>query len=196
MNEIIKSIVTFSIGSGILAFLIRSIVVHFLDKDTAKYREDIKRIAEEHVFRFQKLHIERADVIKNLYRHLDAAIVAMQSLISPIQLAGENEQEKRKTAIEKVNKFIAYYSGNRIFFPERICKLLDTVIDGMKNAYVAFNHKERRLSEAEQNAESDDEKLYDNWDRAWKSISKDIPAVKSSLETEFRKILGVDDTPD
>lgn len=192
MNEVLKNLIYFFIGSGILAFLIKSITKHFLNKDFEKYRLNLQKLVEEHKIRYSTLHEERAVVIKNLYQKLDCAVVSMQSLISPIQLSGEQtKDEKIKKAVDDANLFIRYYSENKIFFSKSTCSILDKINHELKDSFINYKTKEA-LEEGRSISSDASTKSLDYWSSAWQKISKDVPQVQESLADEFRKIFGVE----
>jgi len=192
MNEVLKNIVYFTIGSGILAFLIKSITAHFLNKDFAKYKLKLNQLLEEHKIRYSKLHEERAIVIKNVYQYLDRAIDSTQSLINPIQWSGEkNIEEKRKIAVEYSNIFIRYYSENKIFFSNKTCLTLNEITKELKESFKKYWAKEL-FEKSSGNVQDFGTKSIDNWNQAWEKINKNVPEAQKRLADEFRTILGVE----
>ncbi|MBI2415639.1 MAG: hypothetical protein HYV33_03195 [Candidatus Kerfeldbacteria bacterium] len=183
--EVIKNILYFFIGSGILAFLIRSIIKHWLNKDFEKYKLEVLKLAEEHKIKFDRLHSERAEVIKNLYGKLSKSITSMQSLISPVQFDGQKIEDKMNKAVEEANDFIEYYDQNKIFFQKELCVLLDTITLSLKESFKLFKRKDHEPDKSSN-------EVLDFWDQAWNKISSDVPKAKEKLENEFRKLLGVE----
>lgn len=190
--EVLKNIAYFTIGSGILAFLIKVIAKHFLDKDFEKYRLNLHKLVEEHKIRYSKLYEERAHVLKNLYQKLVTAHDSIHSLVRPMQWSGEKDSaEKMKIAVTGTNDFIWFYSQNKIFFSKKTCESLESIISTLKTTLADFQMKEvyKEDMKFDQNAGKEHMKL---WTTAWDRINKEAPKALATLEDEFRVILGVE----
>ncbi|MFA6525648.1 MAG: hypothetical protein WCT33_05285 [Patescibacteria group bacterium] len=191
MNEVIKNIAYFTIGSGILAFLIKSITKHFLDKDFEKYKLELNQLLEENKIRFSKLHEERAEVIKNVYQKLDRSIDSTQSLINPVQWSGEKtSEEKKKIAVEYANDFIRYYSENKIFFSNETCQILDDITEQLKDTFKKYWAKEL-FEKSSSEGKNFGTRSIESWEQAWEKIKTNVPEAQSRLADDFRRILGV-----
>lgn len=190
--EFLKNITYFAVGSGILAFLIKTITKHYLDKDFEKYKLNLQNLIEEHKVRFSKLHEERALVIKNMYQKLVTAFDSIHSLVRPMQWAGEkNTGEKMKIAVTDTNEFILYYSQNKIYFSKGTCASLENITKELKGTIATFQTKEFLKEDLQYNKNASKEHM-DHWMKAWDKIDKEIPTALTNLEDEFRLILGVE----
>ena len=180
-------------GSSILllavAYLIKSIITHFLSKDIEAYKVKLKAEVEksliEHDTVFRGLHSKRAEIIAELYTKLTEAVSATESFLSPIEFGGEpSKEEKYKVAMEKIINFFQFFDKRRIFLNESLCIQIDDFVNKIRKPTIEFlgyldlpdGSKQKR----------------DVWIKSWTTVSeKAVPNARKALETEFRKLLGV-----
>jgi len=111
---------------GAVAWLTRSIIVHFLSKDIENYkmrlkaetdqkleelRNSFRMRAFEHETRFLRLHEKRAEILAELYKKLVEAASAARVFVVPINLGTdeENDKQRYKVAMEKITFFYDYF---------------------------------------------------------------------------------------
>jgi hypothetical protein len=95
MNEIFSIIQTLGITGIVVSgfvWLIKKISEQMLSRDLEKFKSDLEMDAFQFKTRFEKLHAERAEVIKNLYQKIIDAEQNLNSLIHPFQPAGQPSQ--------------------------------------------------------------------------------------------------------
>jgi len=82
-------------GSAVLlaavAWLIRSLVVHLLDKDIAVFRKDLERQAFEHEVRYRRVDEFVAEHLEEVYKRLLALYQAVGDYVQDVELAGESK---------------------------------------------------------------------------------------------------------
>jgi len=186
-----------------VAWLIRSIVSHFLSKDVATYRVELKaqsdrsleefratlqERATEHQILFSRLHDKRASIIAELYAKLAETISATESFVSPAEWVGEpDKKEKYKKAMELIVDFFCYFDRRRIFLEKPLCDRVDAILDAIRSPAVEFFCY---LDEPDFDPTLAKQKR-DVWIKAWRAVKKEVvPAARQSLEDEFRQLLG------
>jgi hypothetical protein len=185
-------IVITSIGGSavlftVVGFLARSLVLHLLSKDIAKFKVDLEKIAYGHQIRFSQLHDKRAQVIAELY----GSIVALERKAEVfVRLLLASDKEKNNSRLielwDAADKFQDVFQKNRIYFEERICKKIDSLNESLSDPI------SKLVMHNEMSVQSNNYKdLFQSWDAATKQINEIIPGVKSDIEFEFRNILGV-----
>lgn len=185
---IIEKIGLFAVGSGIIAWTLKSIYKNVLDKDIEKYKY---RLQQEQITS-SKLYDERAQVINNLYELLNDFDRKMHSLTCPLQLACDlPEKEKRKHASKAGQKFVEYYSKKKIYFSKETAKLLDEINKEFEGAWINLTI----YPSIEIDRDNINRDKWELWMKSWKIISKKIPPLKEKIEDEFREILGVYNKP-
>jgi len=186
-----------------IAFMLKSIINHYLSKDVEKYKCDLKHESDlkieefrvslkmtafEHEVRFSRLHDKRALVIAEMYEKLVGAINAVGDFASPAEFEGEpDKQEKWKVASGKYLEFYQYFNKRKIFLGESLCKQISEFSEKLyKPAYeysIFITHPTL--------GEQLPGRKFEAWTNAWDSVSKDvIPRAREALEKEFRGILG------
>lgn len=184
-----KDLGIFGIGLGFIAWLIRKLFKTFLDKDIEKYKSDLK--IEQ--MKFSRLHDDRSNTISELYALLADLDTKMNSLTSPLQLAGEpSKEEKEKIAGEAGQKFVEFFYKKKIYFSKSIVKLLDELIKKFNEAWIYSTPYPKTEFDEYESSEIKKERL-NFLKMAWKTVSEQIPPIKEKLEDEFRLIYGVEE---
>lgn len=65
---LIQNLGIFSITGGLIAWLIRRLFQQFFEKDLDKFKVDLLKETVQFRIRYEKLHSERAEVIKEVYK--------------------------------------------------------------------------------------------------------------------------------
>lgn len=187
--EILELFKTLGITSAIVTgtvWLARELFGQVLSKDLEKFKSSLEKEAIQFKIRYEKLHTERAEVIKELYRRLATAYGDLRTLMCPGQFAGEPPlEEKGKTAAKATNNLIAYYEENKIFFEESLATEIDNLLEIFKNSWYKF-HTSQELRELREPGSAK------RWHDAWKEISEEGLKVKRLIEDKFRNILGIE----
>lgn len=182
--NLLQNLGIFSIIITGASWVIKKYFEKIFDKDLEKFKADLEKQSTGFRIRYEKMHSERAEVVKVLYKKIVRTYRAFHSYMNVFQGASEPPQEEKgKEASKCANDFTDYYKENRIFIDENLAKEIDKLSDAFKKAWVEFEisrfNKTNRPSYVE------------NWSNAWKIISEETPVVKNKIENEFRKILGI-----
>ena len=107
-----------------VAFLGRTIITHWLDKDLDRFRTELEHsasrqletlksrlqiAANEHAILLTKLQERRAEVIGELYGQISEGVRELTSYVRPLQLAGE-EGRAAKAAAARTSLMTALHS--------------------------------------------------------------------------------------
>jgi hypothetical protein len=187
---------------ALLGFFGRSLVEILLTNDVAKFkanlesasqitierlRADLRLTAFEHEVRFSRLHDKRAEILAELYSLLVAAVSENKSYASQSDSGSlAKKREKYGRAADATDEFFKYYDRRRIYLPEPICEMLDSFDLQLRrptSKFWAFGRIEDPSPETFQ-------KMNEAWDRAWESVTNDIPKLRAAIEIEFRRLLG------
>lgn len=168
---------TWSIIIGLLGtFGIGTLFANIIDR-ILNYR------LEKNKFIFENIYIERAKVIKETYQKIALMHRAFQSLMAPMQLAGEpSKAEKTKKAVDLANDFIDYFDVNRIFFDENLEIKLNNFNEKMLSVWRKF-----QFATAEELGRQD----IKVWMEVWTEMKEEIPKLKKEIETKFREEIGI-----
>jgi len=180
--------------SAVLGYVGKRAVDAFFQARADSHKSELQRIATEHSIRFQKLHSERGEVIKEFYAKLAVLDDLLYSTLRSFQLVGEQPlTEKVSRLAEKFNEVRDYFLPRRVFFSAEVCRLVDEILEVAKGIFfdittykVDINHPEYQF-----NREVLKER-HEFWEKARATHQKQFAELKAKLEGEFRALLGID----
>jgi hypothetical protein len=185
--ELLQTLGIFGMGIVAMAWLARAVIGLMLNKDLEKFKSDLEMQVTAYRIRYERLHAERVEVIKEVYKKISNAYLSLRILINPWQGIKEPTiEEKNANATKLFNELFLYFQENRIFIEEELAQEIDTLLKKFSEAWNQF-----QLSQMEQNDDNRKEVIQD-WKDAWKNIDEEVPKVKAQLENKFRGILGID----
>lgn len=177
-----------------------------LKKDHNEYQSkmdhELSRINEERSVVFSKLHVDRADIVKNLHAFfwkLDKDFVSLVSVplnkeFSPSILAALTPDarillqptlmDKFKGVFDSFFDMREYYRLNSIYFDGGVRSAVEELIDSIgeitTKVSITYNDNPNSMEGAK--------KLIDD---SWDIWNGKIALIQVRLEEEFRKLLGV-----
>lgn len=185
-------------------FVLRRVLELLINRDLEKFKSDLERESASHKIRYEHLHGERVEVIKNTYQKLSRTNKSVQSVMASFWLDPSDnaklermmnsieEDANNKLGIKKIMKVAEnvfdlkdYFEDNRIFFDEDIAIEMDSIIEDLSELW-----DEHQLIE---------DIKYDNpkvslqvWRENWEYLEIKILKTKSRLEVKFRAIIGIE----
>lgn len=188
---------------GAIAWVIRSALSHGLSRDLEAHkarlqsestlelerlRHELRLLESENVKRSQLLVEKRAELIAELYSKLVDFLGAAESFASPAEWSGEPSKKEKAAALgEKAAAFMDFFQRHRIYFGESICEGLNNLFHTVHGPAIRYRVWLRMVEDGN----SPGGKLMDSWDEAWNAIQRDVPPLMKTIETEFRRLLGV-----
>ncbi len=173
-----------------MTWLVRSVFLHWLNRDIESYKTGLHTIAVEQQIKFSRLHNDRAVVIRKLYTKLVRMEKSVYTFMNPF--GTENDlptNEQQKNAFHDAWEFIWYFDDNRIFFVTRVCDIIEQIYKEFKLAWYDFTVYQKysesslpRLQSINRNRQN----------KAFTSIKEKMPELRIQLENEFREMLGVE----
>ena len=156
--------------------------------EQAKHTHEI--LALEHRVRFSNLHETRAERIAEIYKRIVALSWDCQSYV--YHHSESNRQDGFNKLEEGFKDFHLFAEASRIYLPEDICMLLENLIKTVRTPAVnVFVWGDIGVPA---NHDVLTQKI-EAFQAAFKAFEAEIPAAKKALEDEFRKLLGVEDSP-
>jgi hypothetical protein len=201
LNEVILALGGQVIFLAAAGWLIKSLVSHRLTKEaeefkiklqsdanveTEKLRASLQQTATEHQIRFAKLHEQRAEVVKDLYRRLvharsDAAIYILGDARNK-DLAAETN--------EKMLELYRFISLNRIYLPESLCELLDQFESTLRRSVINVDVFWARVNQYTMLSPENQQMQNKVMLEACNFIESKSTAMMTELVREFRVLLG------
>jgi len=192
-QQIIEFLGGAAVSGGVIASLGKPAVDAYVSGRVETYKAELQRLTGEHSVRFQRLHSERAEVIKELYAKFARLDDTLCSTLRSFQLVGEPSlKEKVSKLSEQFNDLRDYFLPRRIFFDESLCKVIDSVLEIAKGIFFDITTYEVDPMHAEYkfNREVLRER-HEFWEKARTTHKEQFAEVKAKLEGEFRVILGI-----
>jgi len=166
------------------------------DADTANERlkNSLQMMALEHQVRFSKLHEKRAEVIGELY----ARLIEVEKgygrfvLVDGYERDAEKQGEARHKTDDAMYEMSLFIEKHRIYLPAGVCASLKAFLDIMwNNAIHVGVYGEVGGTYATPETARERREAFR---KATEALQKEIPAARTALEDEFRKLLGVEDS--
>jgi len=191
MEEFLKAFLVYISSAVVIAaaagWVIRKLIDNFFSHKIEQFKAELNKEHTKYQITYEKLHTERATVIKETYQKLVDVFNAFHSLMNPMQMAGElSTEEKQKIASEAANDFVKYFDRNRIFFEEPIARRIDSFRDELWECWTAFN-----LSKDLRSDQNHKEGL-DMWTKVWDKLNKEVPPIRKSIEKDFQRVIGIE----
>jgi hypothetical protein len=195
-TEVVKTVGTTTVILGVGAYVLRGVFGQVLSRDLEKFKADlsaqhdieIERLrtdpritASEHETQFTRLHETRMRTIAELYARLVRAHQAFDSYLSMAKFHGEPDDAiKGEEARKHAREFIEYFSEERIYFEEELCRDIDEAIEQLRKAYVWKTSTPQQLDGS-----------ITQWSKAALHFSEHFPPIRPKIERQFRELIGV-----
>jgi len=203
LPDVLKQLGLFGIGVTAIGWLIRTIIVHWLDRDVAKYRSDLHSARDvemerlrndlrirsiEHEIRFRSIHERQAEVLAETYSCLYKLNKAVASYIAILEHQGDpSKEEKLKVVSQMHDKFQSYFNPRKIFFP----KTLGDRVMSVANKFAEIANIFTRGQQREQRGSYSPPDEPDHWQKAYDRMKDEVPPLLEQLEQGFQRLLGV-----
>jgi len=205
MIELLQNLGIFSVTIGVLAALIRSLGLHYLDKKIELHKANLDKNAREfqhsldsdlenfrnqlkfEFVKYARIHEERLKIVRELYQLLIDLHREMKELTLFLWPKTEEKIEDRRIrvidqAVEALNNFKRYYLYEKIMFNEDTCTLIDEVLKEFEESL--------RLNTFEERWGPGEKAIKDFKKESTDIVDNKIPLILNKLETEFRTQIG------
>ncbi len=192
----ITSISTFTAYS-LIRYLSKNFFENYLVKRLESHKSELARLNISHQIQFSSLHKERAEVIKKIYDSLyDYKIAIMDFFEAPLDKNNPERHLKDKLSIwsKAVVEFSSTFHRNKIFFSAEQVELISTLNNEMNKINEGTRDFLKSFKKAEEQIDainSKSEKFADLKKESDVLLDQSMK-LEEQLETEFRKLLGVE----
>jgi hypothetical protein len=189
-----------SVLIGAIAWLIKSLMSHFMSKDIELYKNQLKSSSEleieklknelkiqeqKHDVMFSKLHSKRIEVIDELYK-LVQDVIGLAAGFGGCFIFGASTQRKKSAdnLFDACGNLASYYNAHRLYLSPDIVLHLDSLVKmiaGIVNEYAASSYM----------ADSESEYVKRFQKEIW-SHEKELMQISEEIESEFRALVGSD----
>lgn len=192
-QEIIEFLGGVSVFGAVIAYLGKVAIDAYVSGRVEAYKGQLQHAATEHSVRFQSLHTQRAEVIRDFYALLAKLDEALATTLSPFQVAGDDPLTEKVVALsEHFNQTREYFVPRRIFFEESTCQLVDKTLGIARGIF--FNITAYEVDPKQERYRYNPEVLqirHEFWEKARAAHKGDFAELKSKMESEFRAMLGL-----
>jgi len=193
-QQIIEFLGGATVFGGVVAFLGKTAIDAYVIGRVESYKAELQRLTTEHSVRFQRLHSERAEVIKEFYAKFVQLDETLHSTLRAFQQVGEPVlKDKVAQLADQFNGLRTFYLPRRIFFAEPLCTLIDSILDIAKGIFfdITTYEVDPQSPEYVDNREALRERR-DYWEKARSIHKEEFAQVRAQLETQFRALLGIE----
>lgn len=195
---------------AVVAFLGRTLVTHWLDKDLGRFKSDLEHTAtqqletlknrlqiaaNEHAILLTKLQERRAEVIGEIYGQISKGVRELTSYVRPLQLVGE-EGRVEKAAAARTSLMTALHSfqDKQIWLTAACAEQVEGFLEDLRKTFNRYDTM-RQAATRDRGGEAQRQEM-DAWMAAWDRLSgEQFAATRRSLESEMRKLLEPPRTP-
>ena len=197
--ELLKTLGTTAIVVGASAWLIKSLITHFLSRKIESYKVELKAesdqkieevksrlqiLAQEHQTIFSRLHEKRAEIVAESYGLIHDVYSKAVGLGQDVFQGGlQTPKDRVKEVFDDCLKFYDFFQRRRIYFSEEVCTMMDDFIKIIGETNMALRHAPDNLSHAIKGSEEAYNKMAILMDR--------LPKIRKLIERDFRILLGV-----
>ena len=200
IETILTNILTPTLIVGGVIFVLRKFFEQLLSRDVEKFKLSLQTEAERsklqlqnqlqaELFEFQPkfsgYYQKQAEVIGNFYEMLSETQIIIAELVHPVQFESERRDEERlREAFGKKIELARFFEKRRIYFDEQVCQQITAVLRTMHTVLVTFQSSQRRGLRQVQGPD------LEKWNDAFSIMEKEVPVLKSALESRFRQLLS------
>jgi hypothetical protein len=192
-QEIVEFLGGAAVFGAVIAYLGKTGIDAFVSGRIESYKKNLERIAAEHAVRFQRLHAERADIIKTFYEKLSHLDQVLSSTLAPFQSVQDTPLvEKVQLMSKHFNETREYFVPRRIFFDGQTCEQVDRVLAVAQGIF--FDVTVHEIDVLHPQYKYDRRILMERhefWEKARASHKNDFSPLKKNLEDQFRSLLGI-----
>lgn len=187
LNNLFAYLGSAAILTAGIAWVMRKLIDHFFDKKAEELKCALEKETLAFHIRYEKLHTERAEVIKNLYGQIADLRNNFYEFTNPVVGYKESTiSEMNKAAFKAYKELDLFHKRNKIFLDRQLAEKIDDLLE----TFVDTGSKVQASQELKAEGKSGDAEQI----KAWDIFSKKIPPIMRDIENEFRKIIGVQDT--
>jgi hypothetical protein len=200
LETVLATIAANAVLLGVLGFLFKALIGHFLDKDVSKFEQSLENRAVHEIESYkaqldkERLRLQisyggifekQANAILELYKGVVALERASFDTIHHGGSAAERQEAFRQSWAIVRN----FHGEHRILLPQEIDDALAKFINDMfRNVFAYTRIEERNLGRV---SDEEFQRLMDKQEKAYEVIDRDLPALKELLITSMRQAIGV-----
>ena len=155
-----------------------------------RHKADLQTVVNESHARNAVLVAKQGEVIGEVYARLVEAQRACERSMAPMKIVSGtslSDEELRLSAFAAIRQFVEYFDKHDIFLNSGTAKVLESIFQQFNTASIPHYHESLGLTSTTAIEH------YEEVDKSWMIIKKEIPNAKRELITDLRVLLGVKD---
>ena len=200
METIITALGANALVIAALAYLMRSLIGHRLEKDISEFKRTLELTAQREIEAFKaqlekdrlRLQIsyggifeKQAGAILELYRN----VLALERAASKAVNSGEPIPQRKTAFRDALSKIRRSYHEDRILLPQHIDEMVGHFMDRMfRSVLEVANLESRDFSRV---TEEEFKKLSEREDKAYEIVESELPTLRENLIVSMRRTVGV-----
>jgi hypothetical protein len=207
MTELLTQLGAFGLVVAAVAWLVKKLVAHWLDRDVEAYkarltseqalqverlRAALAREAAEHEIRFRSLQEKQAEVVAETYARLQKLYAATARYTSIFgTTADPSHEEMLKDVSAAHEEFAEYFYPRQIYLPSLTRARLRGVVKALVKAVHTMTRHVRDGEKRARVAERRGGEPRDLWGEAFDQFNNKVEPLFQRLEDDFQGLLGV-----
>jgi hypothetical protein len=199
-EAILGSIAANALVLGILGYLLKSILSHWLDKDISKFKLEIEENANKVIASYQselekeriRLQISYGGIFEkqaNAILELFTLAVEFEKSVQSATHVADNKSQAYGQFIECWRNLVGFYEVHKILMPESIEEIFEKFSNGTFWSVEDYRRAEQRISR-HKITNDDLDKLFSRQDKALADLDQ-LPVLKKELTSRLRSLVGV-----
>ena len=186
IEEIVTELGKYTILVTGVAWLIRSIVTHFMSKDVETFKAQLQAASVEHEIAYRRLDAKFDEHLAEVYRRLFRLYDRLVTLLRDVEYfeSAPSPAQKLDKVITANNEFWDYFLDNRVYVPPTLYKNASALA---KELGQIANDYRRSLKNSE------NEKAAEKGEAAKQKFESDAAPKFSEIVAAVQKRLGVTD---
>jgi hypothetical protein len=206
VDSIVIPILSNAIVLSVLAFIVKSIINRYLERDIHSYKEKLRiehemeieklkgeliKVQIEHEIKFRGLILKRSEIIEKIYQDLLSLGGKISRILSVYKYESEpSEKELLDEADDLAQELWPYYHHHKIYLTEKTCEKTNIAFSSIVDPAWDYASHIRIPSDDAESKKSKREAFK----AGLQEFNDNAPLAMKELEKEFRGLLGAEST--
>lgn len=183
----LMTVIIVAIINVLVAFYLKSRIEKVRLKNShelSSFISELNLFNKKSEIKFQKYHLEQAEIIKELYSKLIEIIFSTNSLFneSSYKTPHHDFKDRLTTWVKNYWAFYTYYCKNRILIDNKLIDLIDSDINSLNKIYSIIFKKSKEFEELEQKWSGQAESVYSEQYDKEGNILKELRKLRKEAE--------------
>lgn len=182
--------------AGFFTWFLREYSKQLLAKDLEKFKAELQNESIKFKITYEKLHTEKAEVIKNFYQQMARINKKINSSLLTLNY---NERGKGKTNYNQIareyDSFVNYYEENKLYFENNLQQKIEEMLQVIMDIFLIYGFlkfNQIMFRGFDKDSERITEKEFNKTKNSLtEQMKTDVSQIKNSIEKKFKNIIGI-----